>query len=218
MAGNGDVARIEGLIRKHLGILGERGPLPRVALKANLGSTWLGRHTYYPNAGDALMEVQREVLVDPETLERVVSHETVHHAEALAFTEEDRARIRLGIKPAEHGGGFRERAARINAVMGPGFVTVESDRSYKRDPKLVKDFFVLITPISSGRLGYQWAVRLSPEMQKYVEYQRVSGAGKLAATKDVRFTKGPKIKRLAGWAVPADQETQAKLASLYAAA
>lgn len=210
----GDVARIESLIRKHMRILGVSGPLPRIALKNNLGSKWLGRHTYYPKAGDTLMEIQREVLVDDSTLERVVAHETVHHAEALELSEPDRALLRLGARLPGHGPEFRSRAAKINAVMGPGFVTVESDQGYKKATS-TKEFFLLIVPILPGKLGYAWTVRPSPEILAYVERKKADG-GRFVVTRDERFTRGAKLKRGGPFAVPQDAETQAKLATLYA--
>lgn len=213
MSGASDIARIEAFIRKYMRILGTSGPLPRVVLKSNLGSTWLGRHTYFPKAGDSLIEVQREALVDDPTLERIVAHETVHHAEALELSASDRALLKLGARLPGHGEEFRSRAAKINAVMGAGFVTVESDKSYKKAAS-TKEFFILILPISGSRLGYAWTVRPSPELLTYIEKKKAEGA-RLVATRDERFVRGAKLKRLGPFSVPADAETQAKLAALY---
>lgn len=209
-----EISAIEGFIRKHLRILGEPSPLPRIAIVNHLGAKWHGRHTYFPKAGDYLMEVQRSVLADEPTLERIVAHETVHHAEAHALTDADRQLLRMGRGRhlLSHGSSFTSRASKINSVMGPGFVTITSDQGYKATPS-TKEFSLLIMPLERGMLGYQWAARLSPAMRAFIERKQAEGA-RLTTTRDERFTRGAKIGP-GGWSVPRDDETRAKLASLY---
>jgi hypothetical protein len=99
--------------------------------------------------------------------------------------------------------------------MGPGFVTVTSDQGYKV-AESTKEFFVLIVPAREGRFAYSWTARPSAELLDYAEKKRVSDKAKLVATRDPRFLRGAKMKRFAPMSLPADAETQAKLAALYA--
>ena len=128
-----------------------------------VGSKWLGRSSWSSKRPHTtLLELQQSILGDDRTLERVIAHEMIHHRDALAISDNEMALMRVGIKPESHGASFHEGAARINAVMGPGFVTTVSDKEYVHAPSH-KKFLVLITPLSKDRLGWAWAARLGPE-------------------------------------------------------
>jgi len=206
--------RIEGYVSKYMDLLDVAGARPVVKLRSNLGSSWLGRSTWSSKQPHTtLLEIQQAILGDDRTLERVIAHEMVHHRDALAISEGEMALLRLGIKPAAHGSSFREGAARINAVMGEDFVTEVSDKQYVKTPS-TKKFFVLITPLSKGRLGYSWAVRVSPEAKSYVDEQILRGS-RLVQTTDDRWARGAKIKRYGGYSIPKDAEDAARLQEMY---
>lgn len=184
--------------------------LPKIAIRDNLSSKWLGRLTWR-NGKENVMEVQARALVDERTLERIVAHEMAHHVEFLELTEQDIARIKVGIRPLSHGERWKELAAQINAVAGAGFVTKNSDHDFVLTTE-TKPYLVLINPIGSNTLGYAIGVRLSPRMQTFTDRRLAEGA-KLIRTTDVTWTDGPKIG--GGWAVPRKPEEQVRLQKLY---
>lgn len=207
-------ASIEAYIAKYMDLLGIAGASPIVKLRSNLGSKWLGRSTWSTKSPHTtLLELQQSILGDDRTLERVIAHEMIHHRDALAISDKDLTLMRVGIKPEAHGASFREGAARINAVMGSGFVTELSDKEYVRTPSQ-KKFLVLITPHSHGRFGWAWAARLSPEAKTYVDEQIARGS-RLVYSTDDRWTRGTKIKRYGGYSLPKSDEDVARLQELY---
>jgi hypothetical protein len=196
-------------------ILGVR-ELPVIKVRNNLGAKWLGRLSWTPGK-PTVMELQKDIFEDEETLERVVAHEMCHHVEMLEYEddEEVKAKLRLGIQPPEHGPRWKELANKVNAVAGANFVTKTSDQSYVM-PKKTKPFVLLVAPTSGPNLGYAVGVRLSPKMKRYVERYQQNYDGKLIQTTDPRWADGPRIGN--GFAMPRDPEGKSKLRDLYDAA
>ena len=208
-------ARIDDLVTKYMGLLDIAGEPPLVKLRSNLGSKWLGRSTWSSKRPHTtLLELQQSILGDDRTLERVIAHEMIHHRDALAISESTIALMNVGIKPEAHGASFREGAARINMVMGSGFVTEVSDKEYSHAPSL-KKFFVLITPLPDGRLGWTWAARLGGKAKDWAD-ELVTRGSRLVQTTDDRWTRGRKIVRYGGYSVPRDPQEAALLQTLYA--
>lgn len=184
--------------------------LPKIAVRDNLSSNWLGRLTFRKGS-ENVMEIQARALADERTLERIVAHEMAHHVEMLELTEKDMALLKVGIRPPSHGERWKELAAKINAVAGAGFVTKTSDHDFVLTTE-TKPYLVLIAPIGSNTLGYAIGVRISPKKQLYVD-QRISGGAKLIRTTDVTWTDGPQMGD--GWAVPRKPEVKERLQKLY---
>lgn len=206
--------RIGNYVTKYMQILQVDGPPPIIKLRSNLGSKWLGRSTWSPSRPHTtLLELQTSIVGDDRTLERVIAHEMVHHRDALVISENEVALLRIGIKPEAHGATFHEGAARINAIMGPNFVTTVSDKEYKHDAPR-KAFVVLITPLPDGRLGWTWAARVGPKAQGWVD-ELVNRGSRLVHTTDDRWTRGRKIERYGGYSVPKDAEDAALLKALF---
>ncbi len=209
--------RIDDYVTKYMGVLSIDGERPIIKLRSNLGSKWLGRSSWSSKRPHTtLLELQQSILGDDRTLERVIAHEMIHHRDALAISENEMVLMRVGIKPESHGASFREGAARINAVMGPDFVTAVSDKEYVHTPS-EKKFVVLITPLSKGRLGWAWATRLGPEAKGWVDEQIARGS-RLVYTTDDRWARGAKIKRYGGYSVPRASQEAALLRELYESA
>jgi hypothetical protein len=205
--------RIEAYVTKYMRIL-DVDVRPVVKLRSNLGSMWLGRNTWSSkNPQTTLLELQTTILGDDRTLERVIAHEMIHHRDALSISDSDKALMNIGIKPAAHSESFREGAARINAIMGPDFVTATSDKQYVRTPSH-KKFFLLIEPMSHGRFGYAWAARISPEAKGSVD-EKIARGARLVETTDDRWTRGAKIKRFGGYSIPKSDEDMQLLRDLY---
>lgn len=210
-------ARIDGHVDKYMAILEIRGARPVVKLRSNLGSKWLGRSTWSSRRPETtLLELQQSILGDDRTLERVIAHEMIHHRDALAISQDTLVLMGIGIKPEAHGASFREAADRINAIMGPGFVTALSDQEYTQAPS-GKKYVVLITPLPNGKIGWTWAARLGPKAKDWVD-EAVRRGSRLVQTTDDRWTRGGKIERYGGYSLPRDDHEAALLRDLYEAA
>ena len=99
-----DLSKIANLIDKYLVILqASHTPHPNIKLKDNIAADVLGtlRHTipHDPNSPQVrVMEIQKSVMNDAKTLERVVAHETIHLVDSYEYTPQQLSLIRLGIK------------------------------------------------------------------------------------------------------------------------
>ena len=214
-------AAVDPLVDKYMAMLGIVGERPIVKVTSKLGAGWLGRDRWSSrNPHTTTLELQRSILPDARTLERVVAHEMIHHRDMLALTENEIELAKFGIKPESHGADFLQGAQIINAAMGPGFVTVESDKEYVQAPH-GKELYVLIEPMSPGspRLGWSWAARLSPEAQAIVAEKMARGA-RLVRTTDLKWTQSrAKIKQFGGMSLPPPgSEKEAELRALYESA
>ena len=213
------VDRIRSLVRLYLEMLGV-GYVeePDVVLQDNVGSRWLGRWSMkwksgFPNR--PVIQIQRSVLSDPRTLERVVAHEVVHHAQYLRLDPAEFQLVRIGVRPIGHGRSFHEIAALLNERMGEGFVTAKSDQEYVVMPS-GRRILLLISPTRIGRLGWQWATRIGPKAHDWVERKISEGARLVEAyDNDFIWTSGPRIEAWKGWALPSDEEVTARLKELY---
>jgi hypothetical protein len=206
------------LVEKYAQILGCPGRRPEIKVKGNLGSKWLGRCVMNPKTmpDTTVIEIQSSILNHPETLERVIAHEMIHHTDFQTMTDADLALITLGRAPEGHGRRFRELAAIVNAEMGPDFVTVKSDGQYEKDAN-EKEFYVLIERAMPGRLGWSWSAKLGPKAEQICISKKAYGAV-LVTSKDERFTEGVKIgeRPRRGMSVPAVRSELAEvLRELY---
>lgn len=213
------VERIRPLVRTYLEMLGiDSVEEPDVMLRDNVGSRWLGRWSMKWKLGlpeRPVIEVQRSVLADPRTLERVVAHEVVHHAQYLRLDPSEFELLKLGVRPVGHGKSFHEIAAVLNEKVGDGFVTEKSDTEYVVAPS-GKRILMLISPTRIGRLGWQWATRLGPKAEDWVERKILEGARLVEAyDNDFIWTSGPKIEAWKGWALAPDDQAEARLKELY---
>lgn len=215
------VERIRPLVRAYLAMLGISDvEEPDIVLQHDTGSRWLGRWSMKWKGGSPgrpVIQIQRAVLSDQRTLERVVAHEVVHHVQYLQMTPAEFNLLRLGIRPVGHGSSFRQLAAVLNAKIGEDFVTETSDQEYIVAPS-GKRILLLISQTRAGRLGWQWATRLGPKAREWVERKISEGARLVEAyDNDFVWTSGPRIVAWAGWAAPPDEQIQARLRDLYEA-
>ncbi len=203
-------AMLAELVDKYAGILGFSGPSPHIDIADNLGSDWLGiTELSLRDPTTTTITLQARILDDPLTCEKVLAHEMVHHWEMMSLGVSDLVRLKMGIKPPSHGESFHQGAAIINAVMGEGFVTVSSDKSYVL-ARNARPFYLLIVPTRgyvSARdavempYGYAWAVRITPVNREKVDRVLAEG-GKLIRTIDDQWTSGSKIQRWGKISIP----------------
>jgi len=112
---------IGALVDKYMSLLGVVGERPILKVRSALGVSWLGRTKWSSHEPHTTtIELQRSIVGDARTLERVLAHEMVHHRDMISMTEGDIAVSRF-VKPESHGAAFMQGAEIINAVMGPGF-------------------------------------------------------------------------------------------------
>lgn len=191
---------------------------PDVVLRDNVGSRWLGRWSMKWKAGlpgRPVIEIQRSVLPDGRTLERVVAHEVVHHVQYLRMDPSEMELLRIGIRPVGHGASFQQIAAILNERVGAGFVTAKSDQEYVVMPS-GKRILLLISPTRIGRLGWQWATRLGPKAHEWARRKISEGARLVEAyDNDFVWTSGPRIEAWKGWAMPPDGDVADRLRELY---
>jgi hypothetical protein len=149
------VSRISAMSDKYLAILGFEGVRPSIKLSGRVAAKWLGRCKPHSKTFDGetrrravvatTIEILRSVCSDERTLERVIAHEVVHHVQFLTQNR------------GGHGADFLDRAARINAVAGAGFVTVkcfEGD-GYVLGPTH-REFFVMVRFVA-GQYQASWS-------------------------------------------------------------
>lgn len=215
-----DIANVDSFVSKYMQILRIHERRPIIKVMNNLGANWLGRDVWSPRNPDVTeLQIQKTILHDPMTLERVVAHEMIHHREFLRMTPHDKEIIRLGLRGNGHGAPFLQGAAEVNAVMGPDFVTVKSDQSYAKS-QTGKEYYVLITPTRYGsgvRLGWSWAARISPEtMAEVVMKKRAEAGCVLVMVRDPKWAHSrAKIKRFGGVSFPSRPEEQLELQQMY---
>jgi hypothetical protein len=178
-------------------------PMPRIKIANSLTAKWLGRDVYKSGDTNTQLEVQKRITDDEKTLDRILTHELIHHWEFLILNPNADAKnsyiqkankIYQG-KQTSHGKPFRDWSAKINSVMGKDYVTEVSDSTYVLT-SLDKDYYVLITPFPNiNRLGWAWAVRPSSTQWQIIKYNIENRNSKLFKTRDDRFLRGTKIKR-----------------------
>lgn len=194
------------------------GQRPTIILRANLGSRWLGRCTFRNSTPPVhMIEIQKRILADPKTLERVVAHEVVHHVNNLQLLPHALAMLKLGVQPPHHGEDFWKLAKAVNEKMGGNFVTVTSDEEYV-EALNQKEFFLYIEPAvyGPGKLGYAWAVKISEKALKRWR-NRLDSGGKIFRTTDVRWTncKAKISTDYKGLCFPRKEEDQILLREIY---
>lgn len=216
------IAMIESFVEKYLAMLGEQDlPRPQIEFRSNIVAEWLGQDVWSLRKPTTTLRLQKSILGDPRTLERVIAHEMIHHVDFLRMSEPEIEMLvemrKLGRKTYRdaHGESFLAKAAQINVAMGDGFVTKVSDAEYVT-ARNVKPFFLLIVPLSTtnDKLGWAWAARLSGDGQTRVAKQLALGARLVQSTNDL-WLYGAKIKKYGGVSVPRKPEDQAELRRLF---
>jgi hypothetical protein len=161
-------------------------------IRDNPSSRWGGRYLYKPGTLVEI-QIQKRVIPDNKTLERIVAHEMAHHADfvhqAREITKQPMSTlvsspvtIRLALA---HGDQWQAQADKINRVMGADFVTVFSDSSYVESAVTSKPFYLLIIPLGS-QFGIANAVTLTPAALHAVQVLQAQGA-KIFKTNDARW-------------------------------
>jgi len=190
-------------------------PFPKISVRDHIGPKWLGRCTMLVKRSDPShrtteIEIQKSVMSDPATLERVVAHEVCHLAEYVTLPYEE---VKEG--GLEHGHRFLGFAAKVNQHMGADYVTVKSDKSFKQSETTSRSYYLLIshadyTAPAPTKIMWCWAAKLGPKGQTYVSRHPEA---KLVKSTDSLWTQGAKIGD--GWTVPKDEPRKEALEALF---
>ena len=205
-------------------------PLPKFKIVNHLRSKWLGQCLMQANWEVPEIHLQKTILNDEKTLDRIIAHEMVHFWQYLRQPEyleyfshglkkvprHEAEAIKRKIQGQGHGSVFKEWAAKINQIKGADYVTETSDESYTvEDPN--KEFFILIEPATShpGKYLYNTFSKKTANIKKALEYRIEKNAAKLFKVKDQNLL-APKSLELYGGAYFAKEEAkQEKLKELY---
>jgi hypothetical protein len=198
------VMQVEASIRKILSKFFKEYdlPMPKIKIANSLSSRWLGRTTYKTNDSTTLIEVQRSITDDEKTLDRILTHELIHHWEFLVIRNPQADTTQSLIKHAKakysatynsHGRAFQDWCTKINAVMGKDYVTEKTDSTYVLT--LDKEFFILVLPsaVHQDAYAWSWAIRPSARQWAYIKRMEVNYKAKLYKTADSRFLSGNKL-------------------------
>ncbi len=201
-----DVAgMIQELLAKFFGEYGLPVPKLKFANKANAKS--LAHCKWHAGATNTELEIQKSVLGDDATLRRVLTHELIHHWQFLRTDQTQELKLAaLKLNSDGHGEDFVAYAAKINAVMGPGYVSKSSDGSY--DTSKVPAFYILIQPHTDGRYGYSVALRPSAKQKIEIQDRIATKQARLFRITDgALWTGATPIKRLGGYTLTRDPES-----------
>ena len=207
---------VQSLLEKYLQFFGARS-VPPISLHNNLSPRWLGRTLWAPSTpNNTKIQLQRAVLQDPRTLERVIAHEIVHHIDLTTLPDSTVNCMRLGrCKHDGHGARFRALAQKVNDAVGSDFVTEVSDETYAVAE--TKEYYLLVGRLNDddGRYVYAWSAGKprSPRTLRWLESQRNAGA-RIARTRLSKFAeRGRRFGE--GYSVPPDAATQQQLREYY---
>ena len=179
-------------------------PMPKLKFVNRMSARYLARCKWYKGADNTEVEIQKAVLGDEKTLTRVLAHELIHHWQYLRtdqFTALSLAK--LGFSPDGHGPEFDQYAAKINAVMGAGYVSKTSDQSF--DTSEVPPFYILVQPHGNGQYGYSVALRPSAKQKVEIQDRILNKQARLFRSTDGRlFIGATTIKKFGGYVAPKD--------------
>jgi hypothetical protein len=118
-------ARVDGYVSKYMEMLGIDGERPHIKLTHNPRAHWLARGTWdLEHPHKSVLEFQTSLVQNDKNdkwLERSIAHEMIHYRDLLARAP----RAKDAKTEPDHGASFHKGAARVNAIMGPDFVTQE---------------------------------------------------------------------------------------------
>ena len=188
------------ILSKHFS--GDNLPIPRIAIKNNVNAGWLGMCRFMPSRPENTeIWIQKGITQSEKTLERVLTHELVHHWVFLTGQE-----VSKNGRYVAHDGAWARKAEEINQTMGANYVAEKSDEA---DEIEGKEFYVIIYVTKEHGLG--WMATVSPSaMQK-------AKIGNIIATQQARIVRSNDSSLVGAdkFSITRDPETNALLKDLY---
>ena len=118
--------RVDGYVAKYMDVLDIDAPPPKTSLSNSPHANWLARAKWDVKRPEKTVLEFHKVLFqndkNDDWLERSIAHEMVHYRDTVARAKDPTT----GHDPSAHGWSFHEGAERINAIMGPDFVTPQA--------------------------------------------------------------------------------------------
>lgn len=238
--GVGDLGLARTIMHELMPVLGVKLPEPELKMVNQPRAGWLGRDTWQiwirngeMGSGDnTVIEVQKSIINDEETLRRVIAHELCHHADSLIEGKEEVEKyknfgrigynqLRAGQRGTGHGASWRAYAAKYNAKYGADFVTEKSDETYVSEDQPLRPYHIRLWKHPSGKIYYAVSSRIGPKMKKWLEHRNVNPdpSERMTTTDSRLFLHGATIGT--GWSVPQGKnkaEKEALLQQLWDAA
>jgi hypothetical protein len=210
---------IPAVITKFMPYLTPGLPRPNVRVVNSLGTSWLARDLWVPGEGNTTIEIQKAVVNDRQTLERIIAHELVHHdiflTEWLPLSGSQNLNQLMKIEGG-HGHKFKTKADGLNAIFGADFVTETSDSAMVEE-EAGTPYYVLLKLSPPGQISWAYCVRPSTRQRAYIEDRIVTGVVpgqfKLVKTRDRVWAQGAAIGK--GFATTWDKGLGLKLQDLW---
>jgi GNAT superfamily N-acetyltransferase/2'-5' RNA ligase len=230
--GVGDLGLAKKIMHELMPVLGVQLPEPELKISNSPRSGWLGRNTWRvgiqngkPYWGEnTIIEIQKSILNDDNTLRRILAHELAHHADALVNGVEEIKKVndRWTYKSfmrdnRGHGPSWKQWAQKFNAKYGADFVTKTSDETYVTEELELHPYNILLKRDYDGRLAYEQSARMTAKQKRYLD-RRASDKDeteyRLTQTNDRAFFEGHLIGSFY-WSRPKEAEKQTKLEELW---
>lgn len=189
-------------------------PFPVIKIVDDRGPHWLGKCRYAPNElpGNCTILIQKKILGDSETLDRVMAHELIHHLEYMLTSQTQNVRT-MRWTTRGHGQFFHEWERRINSQVGKDWINESSDSSYVLTDES-RPALIVIRKMYNDRLVWSWMVRPSAgQKEELKRLEHEAGAKVFRSTNSVLMT-GPKFAKWGKWA-SGDKEIEKLLKEMY---
>jgi len=209
-------------VRKFMHLLPTDMPLPEIKIEDTPSKGWLGRCVYTYGSPSTTIHLQKVILTDQDTLDRVVAHELCHHAE---FLESAQAAAAKGWSPKQHaamdkflrrphGSQFQAWATKFNAVYGAGFITERSDEAMVVS-EASRDINVLLWRAEGRSIRWCYTMRPSARQLEYIKQNLAHGPDtyRYVKTRDVDFAQGSSVGK--GWSYTHVDGLNEKLQKLW---
>lgn len=140
-------------------------PVPEIKIRNNVNAKALGRCIYRRGADNTTIELQKSIVDNEKTLERVLIHELIHHYVFLTGQNDG---------SDGHEGAWKKKAEELNKIFGAGYISKTSDESYEKNGK---QYYLIIAPkAGSDRYVFLSTVSPSPSMKaKILELLKING-------------------------------------------
>jgi hypothetical protein len=147
--------------------------LPMFRIVNRVSNHWLGLAEFRLDKATATVYLQKSIIGDTETLERVMAHELIHcwqykydpfYEQLRSASPVTRHYLRKTQQDSHYDKIFKEFQAKINSARGSDFITPKSNETYKVE-KSTKEFYILIFKHGENDLFYQSFFKLTPKIK-----------------------------------------------------
>jgi len=140
-------------------------PVPEIKIRNNVNAKALGRCIYRRGSDNTTIELQKSIIDNQKTLDRVLIHELIHHYVFLTGQNDG---------SDGHEGAWKKKAEELNKILGAGYISKTSDESYEKNGKY---YYLVIAPkAQTDRYVFLSTVSPSPSMKaKILELLKING-------------------------------------------